>query len=162
MLSIPPSLSSTGKYRRLFFNTEREAKIFASDLTLSQRSRGDLLHKLDQHKLSEALRAYALLRPGQFGTDELLSLLWFDPFAIYCAWRESPVNLGAFTSNLENPSVSSVVGRALPNPRECLNLSPVILSGWDFNCSHRILELNNLEEFPRFPVPFDAGILQQL
>jgi hypothetical protein len=33
---------------------------------------------------------------------------------------------------------------------------------WDFNCSHRILELNNLEEFPRFPVPFDAGMLQQL
>ena len=56
----------------------------------------------------------ALLRPGQFVTDELLILLWFDPFAIYGAWQESPVNLRAFTSDLENPSVSSVVGRHSP------------------------------------------------
>jgi hypothetical protein len=62
-IKIPASLSETGKESRRFFSSEKEAERFASDLRKGRATFGDLLSKVTQHQLSEAVQAFELLEP---------------------------------------------------------------------------------------------------
>ena len=62
-LKIPASLSQTGREQRLFFAAEKEAERHASDIRKGRSTFGDLLSRVTQHQLSEAVRAFELLAP---------------------------------------------------------------------------------------------------
>jgi hypothetical protein len=70
MVSVPPHMSETGKRQQRFFRTQKEAERHADDLTHGRATFGDLLQKIDQHQLSEAVRAIELLRPANVGLLE--------------------------------------------------------------------------------------------
>jgi integrase len=63
MINLTPNMSSTGKRRRLFFHTEREATVYAKQIVEDRREFGDLLNAVTQHQLSDAVRAFELLQP---------------------------------------------------------------------------------------------------
>jgi hypothetical protein len=102
-IKIPSSLSDTGRESRRFFSSEKEAERFASDLRKGRVTFGDLLSRITQYQLSEAVHAYELLAPTG------VSLL--DAVGSFLTHRErsgASVTLAeAFTAFQERPSETS-------------------------------------------------------
>jgi integrase len=75
-LNVPASLSTDGKRQQLFFETKGDAINHAGLLRRGHQSYGNLLQELTHHELSEAVRAFELLRPVGIGLlDAITSFL---------------------------------------------------------------------------------------
>jgi integrase len=69
-VNIPAGVSPSGKRERRFYATERLARGAIADLKELRKYFGDLFDQIDQHNLSEAVRAIELLRPHNVGLLE--------------------------------------------------------------------------------------------
>ena len=72
-LNIPPSLSNDGKRQQLFFKTKDAAEKHAEGLEKGRKTYGDLILALDHHQISQAVRAWELLRPTGIGLLEAVN-----------------------------------------------------------------------------------------
>ena len=66
-LNVPPELSDTGKRQRLFFDTEREAKVTSERLKARVDNFGGSLQTMSAQRIAEAGEAYRLLEPLSVG-----------------------------------------------------------------------------------------------
>jgi len=89
-LSIAATLSPDGRRKQLFFAKKGEAEQYADTIRFQTKKFGDNLRQIDEHDLSEAVRALELLRPHGIGLLEAVK-----GYLDYRQYRATSVTFGA-------------------------------------------------------------------